>query len=245
MLEHTFIHIRGIGRKTESNLWGKGIRTWHDFMKREKAVFSPARDLEIRDEIETSIKRRDDIRFFNDRLAPGERWRLFSSFKERAVYLDIETSGGYQGVEEITLIGLYDGCETQTFVNGVNLEKFEIVISDYDLVITFNGASFDLPIIRRCFPGISLPSAHIDLRFLMKRLGHRGGLKKIEKDLGILRDPQIDGMDGYDAVLLWKAYQWGDRTALERLIQYNTSDIVNLRPLMEIACLEMKHRLLP
>ena len=69
-------------------------------------------------------------------------------------------------------------------------------------------------------------------------------LKRIEKDLNIFRDPEIDGMDGYDAVRLWKAYEWGDRAALDRLIQYNRADIVNLEPLMEMGYHQMKERLL-
>ena len=44
--------------------------------------------------------------------------------------------------------------------------------------------------------------------------------------------------------MLWKAYQWGDPEALDRLIQYNTADIVNLKPLMEMGYREMKARLL-
>jgi uncharacterized protein YprB with RNaseH-like and TPR domain len=51
-------------------------------------------------------------------------------------------------------------------------------------------------------------------------------------------------MNGYDAVILWKAYQRGDQSALERLIQYNTADIVHLKPLMERGYDEMKKRLL-
>jgi uncharacterized protein YprB with RNaseH-like and TPR domain len=138
------------------------------------------------------------------------------------------------------VIGLYDGNAVQSFVNGVNLDEFEVSIAKYDLMITFNGACFDLPFIRRWFPNISLPPAHIDLRFLLKRLGYQGGLKEIEKVLGIVRHPEINGLDGYDAVMLWKAYQWGEQSALDRLIQYNTADIVNLSPLMEIAYEKIK-----
>ena len=171
-------------------------------------------------------------------------WRVFDSFKAKAVYLDIETSGGYQGVDEITVIGIYDGHTVQTFVNGINLDDFEIAIAEYELVITFNGSSFDLPIIRKWFPSISLPDGHIDLRFFLNKLGFKGGLKKIEKDFGLCRDSGIDGVDGYEAILLWNAYQRGDKTALDTLIQYNSADIVNLKPLMEIGYNEMKERLL-
>ena len=60
--------------------------------------------------------------------------------------------------------------------------------SSFDLVVTFNGTSFDLPFIRRAFPNISLPAVHIDLRFVMRRLGYRGGLKKIEKEINTVKD---------------------------------------------------------
>jgi uncharacterized protein YprB with RNaseH-like and TPR domain len=171
-------------------------------------------------------------------------WRLFEVFKKKSVYADIETSGGYQGVDEITMIGLFDGRNVRTFVNGIDLDEFEIAIARYDIMVTFNGTCFDIPFIRRWFPNISLPPVHIDLRFLLKKLGYAGGLKKIEKDLGIIRDEEIEGMDGYEAVTLWKAYQWGDKAALDTLIQYNTADIVNLKPLMEMGYREMKAKLM-
>lgn len=242
MLEQTFIHIQGIGKKTERGLWARGIRTWQDFVDHRGTVFSPSRDSMIRQEIESSIEHRDNIGYFAERLSSGDLWRTFDAFRAKAVYLDIETSGGYQGVDEITMIGLYNGDRVETFVNGIDLDEFELAITGYELVITFSGSNFDLPFIRRWFPGISLPPAHIDLRFLLKRLGYRGGLKKIEKDLGVIRNPEIDGMNGYDAVMLWRAYQWGDTDALERLIQYNTADIVNLEYLMLMGYREMKAR---
>jgi uncharacterized protein YprB with RNaseH-like and TPR domain len=245
LLEHTFIHIQGIGLKTEQKLWKRGIRTWNDFLRHEGPAFSPGRDGFVVQELEMSIKHRQDIDFFRDRLSSGEMWRLFGDFEDGVVYLDIETSGGYQGIDEITVIGIYDGRKVQTFVNGRNLDEFEMAICDYDLVVTFNGTCFDLPIIRRWFRDISLPPAHIDLRFLLKRLGYTGGLKKIEKSIGLTRNSEIDGMDGYEAVLLWKAYQWGDNNALEKLVKYNTADIVNLKPLMELGYKEMKEKLLP
>ena len=243
LLEQTFIHIQGIGQKTEQKLWRRGILTWQQFLETEKIIFSPARDKFVRQELEASLKHRKDIRFFSDRLSSGDMWRFFDAFQHRAVYLDIETSGGYQGIDEITVIGLFDGNDVRTFINGIDLDEFEIAIDRYDLVVTFNGICFDLPFIHRWFPNISLPPAHIDLRFLLKKLGYTGGLKKIEKDLGINRVAEIEGMDGYEAVRLWKAYQWGDRAALDTLIEYNTADIVNLKPLMEMGYREMKSRL--
>jgi len=244
LLEHTFIHVPGIGPKTEQRLWKQGILTWKEYLHSKHPPFSSARDAFVRKNLEDSLENRNNLLFFQNRLSSGELWRLFDSFKDRAVYLDIETSSGYERVDEITVIGLYDGLNVQTFVNGVNLNRFETAIASYELVITFNGSLFDLPVIRRHFPHIALPSVHIDLRFLLKRLGYRGGLKAIEKRFFLTRAPEINGMNGYDAVKLWTAYQQGDRSALERLVQYNTADIVHLEPLMERGYREMKRRVL-
>jgi uncharacterized protein len=244
LLKNTFIHIAGIGSKTEQLLWKQGILTWEGFLGHKKPILSPDRDAHICRELELSLFHQGEIHFFLNRLPQTEHWRLFESFKEKAVFLDIETSGGYQGLDEITVIGLFDGREVQTFINGRNLEDFEQAVASYSLVITFNGSCFDLPYLRRWFKHLSLPQAQIDLRFLLKKLGLSGGLKAIEKKLGLARDPAVEGLNGFDAVLLWKAYQGGDQTALDRLILYNTMDIVQLKPLMELGAQEMKKRLL-
>jgi uncharacterized protein YprB with RNaseH-like and TPR domain len=244
LLEHTFVHVSGIGPNTEHRLWQQGILTWKQYLNCQQALLSSARDAFVRRNLQESLENIDNILFFGDRLSSGDLWRLFDSFKDRAVYLDIETSFGYHGANEITIIGLYDGQDVQTFVNGVNLNEFEISIGSYDLVITFNGSLFDLPIIRRYFPQITLPPVHIDLRFFLRKLGYRGGLKAIEKAFSLRRASEIEGMNGYDAVKLWKAYEDGDRSALKSLIEYNTADIVHLKPLMEMGYNEMKKRLL-
>lgn len=244
MIQNTFVHIQGIGRRTEERLWRRGILAWQDFLAQRGTVLSPGRDLFVRREIETSIAHLDDISFFNERLRMPERWRLYHDFRDRAAFVDIETTGGYGGTDEVTMIGLYDGQKTRTFVSGRDLGEFEAAVADYALLVTFNGSCFDIPIIRRNFPGITLPPAHIDLRFVLRAMGVTGGLKKVEKDLGITRGPEIEGLDGYDAVLLWRDYQWGDDRALERLIAYNRADIENLEPLMRWAYTEMKRRLM-
>jgi uncharacterized protein YprB with RNaseH-like and TPR domain len=244
LLERTFIHIPGIGPRTEQHLWHQDILTWRHYLDTKNALFSTGRDSFVRRNLEASLENRDNIRFFSERLSPGELWRIFGAFKQKAVYLDIETSGLYEGIDEITVIGIYDGAQVKTYIQGINLNAFEIEISRYDLIVTFNGSQFDLPFIRRQFPNISLPAAHIDLRFFLRRLGYRGGLKAIERACSLSRSSDIDGMDGFDAVVLWQSYQAGDRSALERLIRYNTADIVNLKPLMEQGYEQMKAQML-
>jgi len=240
LLKHTFIHIQGIGPKAERKIWQRGIRTWEDFLNKKSTVFSAGRDDMIRREVECSCRSFGLIEYFASRLPNSQQWRLFDDFRNRTVYLDIETGPGLFAANEITVIGLYDGQSVRNFVNGVNLDRFELALADYELMVTFNGRGFDIPCIKKTFPGISLPHGHIDLMFLMRSLGYRGGLKRIEKALELRRPPGIEGLNGYDAVKLWQAYQEGHDQALDLLLDYNRADIVNLEPLMTFAFSRMK-----
>ena len=45
---------------------------------------------------------------------------------------------------------------------------------------------------------------------------------------------QLQGISGWDAVLLWQRYQnYGDQNALESLLQYNKQDVLNPKVLRE------------
>jgi uncharacterized protein YprB with RNaseH-like and TPR domain len=106
--------------------------------------------------------------------------------------------------------------------------------SKYRLLVSFNGARFDLPFIKSEFPEIEFKQLHIDLMYPLKRIGYKGGLKNIEKLLGISRSEDTEDMTGFDAVRLWKQYERGDLEALEKLIKYNKEDIVNLKTIIEL-----------
>jgi hypothetical protein len=63
-----------------------------------------------------------------------------------------------------------------------------------------------------------------------------GGLKEIEDKLGLGRPPHMKGVNGWDAVLLWRAYlRNGDVEALRFLVEYNLYDSFQLRSLMDTA----------
>jgi hypothetical protein len=79
---------------------------------------------------------------------------------------------------------------------------------------------------------VRLEQAHIDLRYVLRSLGLRGGLKSCERQLGMAR-PGLEDVDGFVAVLLWHDYQRGTNPlALETLLAYNSQDTVNLESLM-------------
>jgi uncharacterized protein YprB with RNaseH-like and TPR domain len=51
------------------------------------------------------------------------------------------------------------------------------------------------------------------------------------------------GLDGRDAVRLWRAHRAGDAGALRLLAEYNLHDAVNLRTLMDLGYNRMIERL--
>jgi uncharacterized protein YprB with RNaseH-like and TPR domain len=232
MLFHTFLHIPGVGDRIEQMLWRNNILTWDDFLESpvsQRLVGSRYRTM--RKYIEKSRQNLQNIYFFKKLLPSRELWRLFHHFRDKAACLDIE-SIYLNSTHEITVIGLYGNNQMKSFIDGLNLEAFKEEIGGYDLLITYNGVCFDLPVLRDRLK-MSFPHVHVDLRFFLKRLGFTGGLKGVEKDFGICRTQEIQGLTGYDAVLLWKKYLKGDQEALTTLLQYNTSDTQNLRYLME------------
>ncbi len=233
MLEHTFIHLSSFGPRRERRLWSSGISSWNDFLERFGS--SPYHQGYCRDIASSNYALKlGDGDYFARVLPSSETWRTFPHFK-RIAYLDIETTGLAPETDYATVVGVYDGEKTHSYIHGINLDTFAKDIQKYDLVVTFNGSIFDLPFLRKNIPGIRMPNLHIDLRFLLASVGVRGGLKKIEEHFGISREDDLKGLNGYDAVLMWKAYLKGDKAALDRLVRYNSADICNLKVLTEWA----------
>jgi hypothetical protein len=164
-------------------------------------------------------------------LPAREHWRLFSAFETRAIYLDIETDF-HRG---ITAIGILDRGGPRILLPWRDLESFPELVPRGSLLVTFNGASFDVPVLRRFFPGWRPPAAHIDLRPLLGRLGERGGLKAIEQRLGLGRPDHLRGLSGREAAMLFRWGGRGDQRALRLFAEYNLYDTINLRTLMALA----------
>lgn len=231
MLQHTFCHIDGVGRKTEQNLWTAGIRTWQQWQDPPPVPLKHTGRIEAIRVLEQSLDALEtNPLFFTEKLASCEHWRIFPHYREQTAFLDIETTG-LGSPAEITSIALYDGKKILTYVNGQNLQDFETDIFNYKVLVTYNGKSFDVPVIENYFR-IKLNHAHIDLRHVLSKLGLKGGLKGCEKAIGIDRY-ELDGVDGYFAVLLWNEYErYCNTKALETLLAYNIADTVNLETLL-------------
>lgn len=245
MLTSTFIHVSGIGYTTERKIWEMGALTWAEFLSLHPNLELPdAKKALILPHIEESIERlaERDHAFFARTLQSKDHWRAVSEFGNELAYLDIETTGcGYD--DQITVIGLYNGHDMRTFIRGINLDEFPAAVSGFKMLATFFGSGFDLPFIRRTFPDLSLDQLHVDLCFLLRRLGLAGGLKNIEKQLKIKRRPETEGLDGFDAVRLWNEYRRGSEEALELLLLYNKEDVMNMEDLLAYGCAELTRNL--
>lgn len=238
MLEQTFVHIPGISAIDERRLWSQGCRHWDDFLAEPERFDCGAIDratvIEVLERSRIALVE-GRAAFFRYGLGTAEAWRALPDFRRRCVYLDIETDGGTAG-KSITMIGLYDGEEFRCLIRGRDLEGFPEIIARYGMIVTFFGTGFDIPMILKRFPGLKLDQLHLDLCPTLRKLGYRGGLKKIERQLGICRVEEADGLDGMDAIRLWKRYSiLNEESALETLISYNREDVVNMARLAEVA----------
>ncbi len=232
MLHNTFIHIPGIGEKTEKKIWHAGIHTWPQWKPPLPSNLPQATIRRVSFYLDYyQDQQNDSASFYASLLPPVQIWRLFPHFRNKTAFLDIETNGMPPSQCEITTIALYDGHAIYTYVQGDNLEQFVQDIKRYEVIVTYNGKNFDIPIIES-YLHTRIRQVHIDLRFILAKLGYKGGLKGCEKQLGIDRQ-ELNGVDGFWAVLLWRDFiERKNKRALKTLLAYNIADAVNLEPLM-------------
>jgi len=153
-------------------------------------------------------------------------------------YVDIETTGLSSLYSEITVVGIYlcNGDDTR-FIQLVGHEITDVnlmeVLGGVDVLYTYNGSRFDLPFIHYRL-GINLAGlfSHRDLMYDCWRNNLYGGLKAVERQLGVER--RLKDVSGYEAVRLWWRYVNDyDEDALAILLEYNREDVINLKTLKE------------
>ncbi|AUV81915.1 exonuclease [Salinigranum rubrum] len=232
-VENSFIPVRGVGETTERRLWNNGVREWDDFHREIKGV-GPTTAERIETFIDEARPRLDarDTAYFARTFPSNERWRLYETFRDDACFFDIETTGLDHNRDEVTTVSVHRDGETTTLVNGDDLtaDALADVFADAGLLVTFNGARFDVPFLETSFD-VDLDYPHLDLMYACRSVGLAGGLKSIEREVGIGRDrPDLSGRD---AVRLWRQYERGDSAALDTLVSYNREDTENLSTLAD------------
>lgn len=147
-------------------------------------------------------------------------------------YLDIETA--FDG--RVSVIGIHIPGRGMVQLTADKITDLDLdqALKGVDTVVTFNGAAFDLPCIRKSLGYDVLDVArHRDLLQECRKRGIRGGLKRVEALFGI---PRVAGVtDGRQAPGLWQMYEdYGDEDALSSLLAYNREDCLNLEILESI-----------
>ena len=240
MIRSSFRIAPGVGPWLESRLWDSGVRRWDDLAAGPAAVLPGPVEARLRAAIARAREAlaAGDAEALAAMLPRAERWRLYGVFADGAAFLDVETDG-----DALTAIGFLDARGPRLLLAGRDLERFPEEARGWKLLVTFNGLSFDVPVLRKAFRGWRPPRAHVDLRRLWARLGHEGGLKLLEAVTGVGRPSHLAGLCGRDAVRLWRAWQAGDAAALRLFAEYNLHDAVNLRTLMDLGYNRMIERL--
>ncbi|MFC1931866.1 ribonuclease H-like domain-containing protein [Chloroflexota bacterium] len=151
-------------------------------------------------------------------------------------YLDIETTGLSPAECMVTVVGMYicngeDAKIIQLVGKDITKDSLLEALQGVKIIHTYNGSRFDLPFIHGCL-GINLAQIfpHHDLMYDCWQNNLYGGLKSVERQLGIER--YLTDMNGWEAVKLWWKYVDSfDLEALNKLLEYNREDVVNLKTL--------------
>jgi len=227
ILRNTFIHLKGIGHQKESALWVNGIFTLDDALN--KNILATRRNCLLKSK--QDLEDRNWYPFYEG-MSSKDHWRLFGDIANETAYIDIETTGLYSSTDIITTAVVHSLRSTYVFVNGMNLDRLPSHLSQFDLIVSYNGKSFDIPFIERFFH-TTVNTPHIDLRYVLAGMGYKGGLKSCEQQLRLPSRKGMEEIDGYTAVLLWNYYcKSKDPKALETLLAYNYEDSVRLEWLM-------------
>lgn len=169
----------------------------------------------------------------------------------RALYLDTETTGFGTGTGNFAfLVGLswFDPwsrwLELEQIVlrdpsdEPALLERVRQRIQEAELVVTYNGKAFDLPLLRgRCvmtrLPALP-PRPHLDLLHVARRVHARRSYKKrlvtLERELlGYHRGADVEGED--IAARYHQFLRSGDESFLDDVVEHNAKDVVTLAAL--------------
>jgi uncharacterized protein YprB with RNaseH-like and TPR domain len=234
-LPRTFQLTQGVGPWREKDLWARDLSRWEDFERAAAAgvVMSARHDRDLLVAIDAARRAlaARDLPALATLVPAREHWRLFGHFPDSAAFFDIEADGD----DVPTVVGVMDAEGVATFRRGTTLDEVPARLARAPLWVTFNGGAYDVPALRRYFgPGFPTPRVHVDLRFLVRRGRLSGGLKAIERVLGLGRPPHLEGVRGLDAIRLWREWEaTGDPAALRILVEYNLYDAINLRAVLE------------
>ena len=180
--------------------------------------------------------------------------RQFNSYFSglRIGVLDIETTGLDRRRDKFVLGGLYDVDERrlhQIFAQNTSEEEdalraFADLLEPLDVVITYNGAAFDMPFLKERagrYRDLRMPMPYdIDLYRIvrrhspLKRLLPNLKQKTVEAYMGLWQS-RTDEIDGAESVRLYREYEKTQDAALEeKILLHNSDDVCQLTRLIKV-----------
>lgn len=152
----------------------------------------------------------------------------------RKIFFDIETQNIFQDVGSnnpadlsISLLAIYDsGTESYDSFLHTELSRLWPILENADMLVTFNGDHFDIPLLDKYYPGDLTKIKSLDLlKEMQKSAGRRMKLDQIaEGTLGIRKSG-----NGLDAITWWKNGE------IEKLRKYCIDDVRITKEIYEYA----------
>jgi uncharacterized protein len=233
VIERSFVMLPGVGVRKERSMWDQGISSWQKLLGAERIAGISARRLDELKEASRGIMEMRSAERAKDvgaLLPPRERWRLLGAWDDSFAALDVEAVRSGASFVPV-IVSLKRGRQNpRTLVRGDDLSwrTLKEHLSDIDFLVTFNGSSFDLPLLKGNGYDIDAP-LHLDLRGYCRRARLPGGLKEIERRIGIGRSRELEFSTSEQVSYLWRAWEnSGNKNALDLLIRYNQQDVDSL-----------------
>lgn len=171
--------------------------------------------------------------------------------EETSLFLDIETTGLTPDVSAITVIGCMDfsGCIHQWFnADGFSqkelLSEFFSFLKEDTTLITFNGATFDVPFLNYKTKEFHLPTCldhyrHYDLYRMLLPYGHLFPVSSLRQQSleQYLDFPRQDTLSGRQLIKQYQSYLVSKDSRLkETILRHNEEDLRGLMTISSLLC---------
>lgn len=235
LLRRSFVHLKGVGPRSEAHLWRQGITDWQQLLDAAPKLYKGKRLDHVLAALDASLEawQRRDLYYFHTAFPGNERWRLIEGAFDEIAYFDIEATGmNTPPLSQSTAIAFYfRGQLYQEHDHFRKRDLIEFILAEAPVLCTYNGGGYDIPFLRAEYD-LPFHNAHVDLCPWLRRQGFKGGLKAVQKMNTHLHQRSSLDITGYDAVRLWRLHEQGVPNALETLLTYNAEDVLILEPLL-------------
>lgn len=163
------------------------------------------------------------------------------------LFLDTETTGLSRGAGDypfLTGLGYFEGevlVIEQLFLaepmgEEAYLERLDHLVRRFPYMVTYNGKSFDLPLLRTRWimnrMKAGSPVLHFDLLHILKRMFPKGtsaGYKQKDMESALLQMERTDDIAGAEIPQIYFDYcKYGQDRGMEQIFRHNTLDVLGL-----------------